>query len=230
MAKLLLIEDDAEMALQLRKWLEADLHVVEHAETGKEALFRLSTYEYDLAIVDWNLPDMQGIDICKQVRCEKLHMPLLMLTSRGDVEDKIVGLDGGATDYLVKPPDLLELSARIRSLLRRQDSTIAEVFNVGNLQIDESARTVFIDKKSIKIPPIEFDLLLLFAKNIGKPLSRASLVAAIWPQPEVEDNNNLKVRLMNLRKKLADGGSDQTVDYDAAAGYSLRVTRASSDA
>lgn len=222
MAKLLLIEDDLETASQLSLWLQRDRHSVEHTETGRDGLFRLYNYHYDLAIVDWNLPGLTGTEICRELRVIKPALPLLLLTSRSDLKDRVEGLDSGAMDYLVKPPTLPELSARIRSLLRRSTVTDAAVVSLGNLQMQEASRTLLISNVEVHLSPIEFDLLLILLKSSDSGSSKDVLVRSLWSDRTAEATSNLRVQIANLRKKLKSAGSTVIIEFTGQSGYILR--------
>jgi len=219
-AKLLLIEDDREISEQLQKWLQKELHTVDSVFTGSDGLYRLTHYSYDLAIVDWNLPGVEGVEICNRIRVLHPQLPLLMLTSRSDIGDKITGLDSGALDYLVKPTPLPELSARIRSLLRRKQPNVPPLV-VNDIRIDEVSRQLFIGASEVKLPPIEFDMLLFFTKHYGAAIKRNAIIKELWSDSDADANANFRVQIGRLRNKLLDSGSCMRIQFDAAKGYEL---------
>ena len=134
MARILIIEDDDLIATELRSWLEKEGYIVDQVSTGKDGLLQLQRLEYELAVVEWQLPDMQGTEICRRISNSNLFLPIMMLGSRADVDDKIAALDSGAQDFLVNPCQLPELSARLRSLLRRYSRKKTDPFTVASPQ------------------------------------------------------------------------------------------------
>ncbi len=228
MAKLLIIEDDKYLAAELRHWLQLEKHVVDVSETGEDGIYRLMHFDYDLAIVDWSLPDLEGTEICMRIRKVKelSNLPLLMLTSRKDLCDKIEGLDSGAMDYVVKPCPLKELSARIRSLLRRFDSsdTKPTTVSVANLKLLVNSRQVFCAENILPLPASEYDILLLLIKNQSNVVDYRSLAEATG-NVDTDDNrslrNRLKTHVSSLRKKLQEANAAVQIENRDAQGYEL---------
>lgn len=221
MAKILIIEDDPYISEELRAWLLSEQHIVDLSSAGEDGLYRLQQCEYDLSIVDWNLPEIQGVDICRKIHSLKPNLPLLMLTSRADLVDRIRGLDSGAMDYIVKPCELPELSARIRSLLRRLPEQQDNCLPVFDLLIQPESRTVRIKDSSINLSPTEFDILLSLARSKKEGLDYKALAASLDKQP-IDVHNSIKTLILRLRKKLAQAGSRTAISYEQTIGYSLR--------
>lgn len=224
MAKILVIEDDPSIASELCSWLVRELHSVEHVVSGGDGLYRLQNYNYDLAIVDWNLPDMEGIEICGRIRQSAPFFPLLMLTSRDDIKDKITGLDKGATDYLVKPPSLPELSARIRSLLRRQSEPESDVVSFADVELNSRSRTLSVNGVPVRLSAGQFDLLLFFVRNQSVVVPLETVLKTFWPEVDSDSDarNAFKVQLNKLRQRLTQCDSRTTIDFLASQGYQLK--------
>jgi two-component system response regulator MprA len=220
MPKILIIEDDSYIATELRNWLLKEKHSADVSLTGDDGLYRLQHFDYDMAIVDWNLPDIEGVEICKLIRKEKSFFPLLILTSRKDLSDRITGLDSGATDYLVKPCALPELSARIRALLRRQPEKVEDKFEYHDLALYSDSRLLFISGVELRVSPTEFDILLLLMRNTGKAVDLRAIAAAVDKQGDDAIRNKVKNYMSQLRKKLAQGASKVQIEHNGD-GYVL---------
>lgn len=222
MAKILVIEDDLDLAAELCTWLAKDKHSAEHVDTGDDGLYRLKHYEYDLAIVDWNLPDIQGTEICSRIRKDAPSFPLLMLTSRDDIKDRIKGLDEGATDYLIKPPSFPELSARIRALLRRQAEPTPDTVSFGDVEIDTRSRSLTVNGVPVRLPAGQFDLLVFFLRKPNKTVALETILSALWSEADADARNNFKAQLSKLRQRLAQCGSKVSIEFLAGQGYQLK--------
>jgi DNA-binding response OmpR family regulator len=222
MAKILVIEDDKNLAHELCNWLTQEYHSVEHVVTGDDGLYRLRTYSYDIAIVDWNLPDIEGVEICRQIRAVSPFFPLLMLTSRDDIKDKISGLDKGATDYMVKPPSFPELSARIRSIIRREGESISDTIVFGDLEIDSRSRSLAVDGVPVRLSAGQYDLLLFFLRKQKEIVPLEVLLSTFWSEADAEARNNFKAQLNKLRQRLTQSGSQITIEFIAGRGYQLK--------
>lgn len=221
MAKILIIEDDLQIADEISMWLQRDKNTVDHCSNGEDGLYRLTHYDYDLAIVDWNLPDIQGVDICKRIHELKTSLSLLMLTSRAETLDRIRGLDSGAMDYLVKPCDLRELSARIRALLRRAPAANqTSKISVFDLIIDPLARTVYRENIAINFSATEFDILVSLAKSQGNGVARKE-IAIVLGRTEKDLKATLRTLNARIRKKLSLAGSSVKLAFDSKSGYTL---------
>ncbi len=221
MAKVLIIEDDKYIAAELQNWLVKDKFVADVSYNGEDGLYRLKHLDYDLAIVDWNLPDIQGIDICKLIRKDKQHIPLLMLTSRKDLADKIEGLDSGAMDYMVKPCALPELSARLRALLRRREEPGKDTISVIDICISPHSRQIFCGDNEIKLSPTEFDIVLLLASNQNKALDYKAIAAILGKENDETLRGKIKNYISIARKKLHESNSRTVIEYRNQEGYLL---------
>lgn len=205
MAKILIVEDDPAISNTIRSWLEKEKYVVESTASGREGLDLLKHYNFDLAILDWQLPDLNGPEISKSLQAENKRIPLLMLTSMSSTDNKIYGLDAGAYDYIVKPCSMEELSARIRALLRRTiDETAREnSIELGNLKIFLGSHEVFVESKALKLSPSEYEILKLLIGSPGASFSSEAVFARLWQDKPNVSKQLVKVHVMNLRKKLA---------------------------
>ncbi|MFB6272735.1 MAG: response regulator transcription factor, partial [Salinibacter sp.] len=200
---ILIVEDDEDLARTLEKGVARDEdYRVHHAASGGEALEKARKRRYDLLIVDWMLPDMEGPEIIQDLRDDDYAAPILMLTVRDDVEDRVAGLESGADDYLTKPFSFDELRTRIRALLRRPTEWDAlDEASVGTLQIDGSTREVEIGGTPLDLRKKEFDLLRLLAQRAPKVVSRSAITDRVWGRDAVSDNA-LDVTVSGLRKQM----------------------------
>lgn len=216
-----MIEDDQFFAAELKAWLQKERYIVDTSQTGEDGLYRLKHFEYDLAIVDWMLPDMEGVQICKLIRQEKEQFPLLMLTSRRDLSDRIEGLDSGAMDYLAKPCDLLELSARLRALLRRKPEAERLEFSFIDLKLLPLTREAICGGKPLKLSALEFDLLLLLTKNLDRAASRQFIAASLSTNQEDFSESQVRSHIWKLRRHLNAADSQTSILHESGKGYSL---------
>ena len=202
MAKILLAEDDADMASMVEDWLNHEQHTVEVVVNGADALDRMRFYSYDLIILDWELPKMSGIDALKEYRGQGGLTPVLMLTGRGQVIHKTEGLDSGADDYLTKPFDGQELSARIRALLRRATKQPSNVLSAGSLSLDTATRAVLKNGKPLNLLPKEFVLLEFFMRHAGEVFSPEALLDRVWKSDSDSSLDAVRMCIKRLREKI----------------------------
>jgi DNA-binding response OmpR family regulator len=220
--RVLVIEDDSDIAGAIRTMLTRRRYAVEVEEDGETGLDRLLGGGYDLAIVDVGLPRRDGFSICRSLRAERIATPVLMLTARDAVEDRIRGLDAGADDYLSKPFAEEELAARVRALLRRAErEPQAERFVVGTLVVDSGARVATAAGKPLAIGTTEFRLLELLARNRGTTLSRAQILEKIWDYDFQGSSNIVDVYVSQLRRKLRSHATTATIATVWGVGYKL---------
>ncbi len=221
MAKILLVEDDENIASTVREWLGNDRHSIEWVDNGKEGLNRLKFYEFELAILDWQLPDMTGPEICREYRRSGGKAPVLMLTSRKDSDDKVTGLDAGADDYLIKPVDLKELSARVRALLRRPTALTPSNIKAGALELDPSTGKVLKRGVEITLLPKEFALLNFLMRHPNQVFSPDRLISLVWPSTTEVSRDTIKVHIKRLRDKLDDDDRPSFIRSIHGMGYVL---------
>jgi len=218
--QILIIEDENKLALSVKRGLEQDgfgVQIINDGEQGLEEI-EINHTEYDLVVLDINLPHKNGIEICRAVREQEIKIPIIMLTANDTVEDKILGLNSGADDYLVKPFSFLELLARIKSLLRRPNAILFTKLNVGKLSIDPTNQRVWMADNEINLTTREFSLLEYIARNKGRIVSREDLLSHVWDQSFDPSSNVIDVHLTNLKKKL---GSDNVIKTIRGSGYRI---------
>src|SRR5215210_5738542 len=178
--RLLVVEDDAKLVRALERGLQGDGYAVDVALTGDEGLARASEEDYDAVVLDLMLPGVDGVSLCQALRGRGRWVPVLMLTARGEVGDRIRGLDSGADDYLVKPFDFGELLARLRALIRRGPAERAVSLDVGDLRIDPSTRIVTRAGHQVELTAREFDVLEALARDAGRLVTREALLESVW--------------------------------------------------
>ncbi len=201
--RVLLVEDDLTLREILKVGLDYEGFAVETVENGRKALEQIKTSPPDLLILDLMLPDIDGFEVCRKVRQWGLELPILILTARKEVQDRVKGLDLGADDYLVKPFDFEELLARLRALLRRYKKTNPKVLEAGPLLLNPETREVFYQGQPVSLTPTEFRLLELFLRHPRRVFSKQELLHRVWGY-EYADPNLVDVHISRLRKKLGD--------------------------
>ena len=219
MAKILLVEDDSKLARQVKTWLEYERHVVEIASEGDDALDRLRHYHFDLIILDWMLPGLEGIEVCKRLRERGDNTPVLMLSGKDAAADKISGLDGGADDYVAKPVHPKELGSRIRALLRRVPSNREEPLHLGELYLDPLSLTVRKCGVEISLQPKEISLLELFMRHPNELLNSEFIVENVWMGEPEASPKWVKVYVNKLRSKLDQVGEPLSIRTVYGMGY-----------
>jgi DNA-binding response OmpR family regulator len=200
--RILLVEDDAKLARALAKGLRGHAYAVDLASDADAALLRAAVYAYDLVLLDVMLPGRDGFAVCRALRDRGVAAPVLMLTARDAVDDRIRGLDAGADDYLAKPFDFGELRARIRALLRRGPAGRAPELRVGGLVVDPATRAVALDGRPVELTAREFALLEYLARHPGEVVSRTTLLEHVWDENFEGSTNVVDVYVGYLRRKL----------------------------
>jgi len=194
---------------------------VDTAENLEQAFQKLADNEYDLLVLDWLLPDGQGIDLCRSLRRDKNNIPILLLTAKSLISDKITGLDAGADDYLSKPFDAGELLARIRSLLRRQPQIAPSLIEIDDLIIDTNLHQVTRAGVQIKLSPKEYSLLEYLAINVNIALDRLTILSHVWDENADLFSNTVDVHIRYLRQKIDANSSKKLIKTIKGKGYSL---------
>lgn len=219
--KVLVAEDDANLATGLKEGLDLMGYHVSLAKTGTRALNMAITGQFPLLVLDLNLPGMNGMDVCRSIRQSNPKLPILILTALGGIDQKIEGLKAGADDYMVKPPDLRELDARLRALLRRADpvETSAEELKLANLTLDLNRKVAFRDETEIALTAKEFNLLEYLMRNQGKVISRQQLAAAVWDIHFDTQTNVVDVYVNFLRKKIDKDFHPRLIHTQIGMGY-----------
>lgn len=219
--KILVVEDDRKGARILQKGLEEEGFAVELAVDGREAERALDGGGYDLVILDWLLPDKPGIDICRDVRTRDASIPILMLTAKDALSDRVAGLNTGADDYLTKPYAFWELLARIRALLRRSLHARPPALRVGDLTVDPVTREVTLRGQVVDLTPKEYAILNALAQQAGHVLTRADLAKHLGYDDADQASNLLDVYISHLRKKVDDGAASPLIRTMRGRGYCL---------
>ena len=219
--KLLIIEDDPKIISFVQKGLQEEGFIVDAASDGEEGLYLAEQYTYDLLIIDWMLPKLDGLKICEKLREKKNLTPILMLTAKTSVEERILGLGCGADDYLVKPFVFAELVARIRSLLRRSSYNFNECLALDTLEVNVSKRVVTRSKKPITLTSKEFDILVYLLLNQNTIITHTQLQEKIWGINETTSSNIINVFIHHLRHKIDIEGEKPLIKTIRGSGYKI---------
>ncbi|ACK73371.1 two component transcriptional regulator, winged helix family [Gloeothece citriformis PCC 7424] len=221
--KILLVEDDERISDAIVEDLSDQHYLVEVAHDGQEAWELVDVFSYDLILLDVMLPKMDGITLCRKLRSGGCQTPILMITARDTVEDRVSGLDVGADDYLVKPFALQELSARVRALLRRGTSSLPPVLKWGDLCLDPSSCKVYYQEQLIPLSPKEYTLLEFFLRHEHRVFNRAQLLEHLWPFERLPEEATVKAHIRSLRQKLdAVGAPSDVIETVYGLGYRLK--------
>jgi DNA-binding response OmpR family regulator len=221
--KILLVEDDKSLAEMLKEALTTQHYLVDLATDGQEGWDLAEAFEYDLILLDWMLPKLDGLSFCKQLRSEGNRTPILLLTAQSSSIQKVKGLDAGADDYVVKPFDLHELFARIRALLRRESSSATPIFEWGSLRLDPGNCEVSYDTHSLRLTAKEYSLLELFMRNPQRIFSQSALLDHLWSFDEPPTENAVRAHIKSLRQKLKKAGAAaDVIETVYGLGYRLK--------
>ena len=223
MHKILIIEDEQRVAELLKRGLEESGYQVMAAFDGAMGLRLFKSDEFDLVISDIVLPKMDGFELSKEIRKINPAIPILMLTARDEIPDKIAGLDHGADDYMTKPFDIGELLARVRALTRRQGEVIGEQLAAGDLVLDTPTRSLRCGEKSVRLGFKEFDVLRLLLAAPRAVIPKEDIISKVWGLESEAEDNNVEVYISFLRKKLAYLGSRVSIGTVRKVGYHLEV-------
>jgi DNA-binding response OmpR family regulator len=220
--RILIIEDEEKVAAFIRKGLEENGYAVDLAATGEEGLERATTVPYDAVVLDIMLPGMNGFEVVRELRRRGVTAPVLALTARGGLDDRVAGLDAGCDDYLPKPFAFSELLARLRALLRRGPAGGVPVLEFAGLRLNVAARTAERDGKSIELTNKEYQLLEMLLRCRGQVLTRTALLESIWGYDFDTESNVLDVYVNFLRKKIDRGFERKLLHTVRGVGYVLR--------
>ncbi len=222
--RIIIVEDQKKLALSLQRGLGQNGYAADTVFDGEAALNRLEHHhdEYDLVILDVMLPKMDGMTVCKALRAKNIFVPILMLTAKDTVEDRIQGLDAGADDYLIKPFSFEELLARVRALLRRPQSSLTRELKIKDLTLNTVTRKVFQGKKEILLTLKEFSILEYFMRNPNQVLTRDQILSHVWDFSFDSLSNVVDVHLKNLRKKLETHKHEAFIETVHGVGYRLK--------
>jgi two-component system, OmpR family, copper resistance phosphate regulon response regulator CusR len=221
--KILIVEDEKKVASFVKKGLQEEGYVVDAAFDGEEGLMLAAETPYDLVILDIYLPRLDGLTVLKKLRERRVKTPVLLLTVRATIEDKVLGLDSGADDYLTKPFAFQELLARLRALLRRHADTNVTVLQVADLVLDPVRRVVVRGTRRIELSPKEFALLEYFMRNADRVLTRTLIVEHVWNYDFDSGTNVVDVYVNYLRRKIDTGHSPKLIHTVRGAGYMMKV-------
>jgi DNA-binding response OmpR family regulator len=221
--RVLLVEDEPKLAAFIQKGLAEDAFHVDVAAAGEAAMTHARQTTPDIVILDVMLPGMDGFAVCQQLRLLHPEVPILMLSARGVVDDRVRGLDAGADDYLTKPFAFEELRARLRALLRRQKPSALLVLKIADITLDPVSRTVTRGNRRLDLTPKEFALLAYLMRNAGQVLTRAMIAEAVWDFTWDRLTNVIDVFINHLRRKLEDAGEPRVIHSVRGVGYVIRV-------
>jgi len=220
--RVLVVEDEVKMAALLRRGLSEEGLAVDVAEEGERALAMAEATDYDAVVLDVMLPGIDGFETCRRLRRDGVWAPVLMLTARGSLDDRVVGLDGGADDYMVKPFAFAELLARLRALVRRGTVERPPVMEVGDLRLDPGTRQVWRGRTEVDLSSKEFTLLETFMRHAGYVLSRSQLLEQAWEYDFEHRSNVVEVYIRYLRRKIDVPFGVTSIETVRGAGYRLR--------
>jgi two-component system OmpR family response regulator len=227
--RLLVVEDEPKMARLLERGLREEGHAIDVVPNGSEAIWLASENPYDAIVLDVMLPDIDGFEVCRRLRANELWAPVLMLTARDAVPDRVAGLDAGADDYLAKPFSFSELFARLRALERRGVPARPAILMVGDLQLDPASKRVSRDGSPIELTTKEFALLEFFMRHPGEVLSRTTILEHVWDFAFDGDSNVVDVYVRYLREKVDRPFGRSSIQTVRGSGYRLRDVPAADD-
>jgi two-component system copper resistance phosphate regulon response regulator CusR len=219
--RLLVVEDDARLADMLMRSLRERGYAVDLAADGESAVVQAAVNSYDAIILDVGLPRKSGVDVSREIRRRGFHVPILMLTARDTLADRVTGLDAGADDYLTKPFELEELHARLRALLRRMPSLLPAVLTVADLSVDTATQTASRAGHPLRLTSKEYVMLEHLARHAGRVVGRAELCEHVWDENHDPFSNAIEVYINRLRKKVDEGASRPLIHTRRGAGYLL---------
>ena len=219
--RILLVEDEPRMANVIAKGLREQSYAVDLAADGEEALYQTSINDYDLILLDVLLPRRDGFEVCRELRARRDSTPILMLTARATIDDRVTGFDAGADDYLTKPFSFRELSARVRALMRRNAEIRPDVFQLDDLIVDSASHRVSRASREIELTAKEYALLEFLARRAGQLVSRTEIAAHVWDDSFDPFSNTIEVYMNRLRKKIDDEHAVKLLHTRRGEGYIL---------
>ena len=222
MAKILVVDDDELLVGMVKDYLDEQYFTVETAVDGRLAEQLMETYEYDVIVLDWDLPGVSGLEILKGLRAQGKMTPVMMLTGKDQVDDKELGLNAGADDYLTKPFHMKELLARVRALLRRQHAVFSSNLSYGPIDLDPQKREVRVGGEEVSLLPKEFSLLEFFLRHPEQVFSADALIDRVWKAEEAVGHETVRQCIKRLRKKIDSGHGDSLIETVYGVGYKLR--------
>lgn len=222
MAKILIVEDDLTLAEYVKKWLESENHVVDHLNDGQEAISHLKVYDYDVVVLDVGLPGVSGIEVIRAYRQAGGKTPVIFLTGKDSIDDKMTGLDSGGDDYLTKPFNVKELSARVRALLRRTPEVNRDSLAYHDITMDTSTRTVKRGTRDVKLSAKEFALLEFLMRHPEQVFSAQALIDRVWTSYSDVSPESVRTYVTRLRSKIDDKDKPSIIQSLYGAGYKLK--------
>jgi two-component system OmpR family response regulator len=217
--RLLVVEDETRLAALLRRALTEEGHAVDLAGSGEDGLDWVAVGEYDAIVLDVMLPGIDGLEVCRRLRRHAVHTPVLLLTARDAIADRVHGLDAGADDYLVKPFAFVELAARLRALYRRPTDTLPAVLRAGKVTLDPATRKVWHGDDEVQLANKEFRILEYMLRQPGRVLTRTMIAEHVWDYDFPNVTNVIDVHIRQLRRKLADPYPGTLIQTVRGAGY-----------
>jgi two-component system, OmpR family, response regulator len=221
--RVLIVEDEPKLAALIRAGLRERGFAVDHADNGEDALWMAGSTAYDAIVLDVMLPDIDGFEVCRRLRSDEVWTPILMLTARDAIEDRVSGLDGGADDYLTKPFAFAELDARLRAMARRGERPRPAILESGDLVLDPAARTVSRGGTAIELSRIEFAMLETFMRYPGRALTRLQLLEHVWDGAYENRSNVVDVYVRYLRAKVDEPFGTDSIETVRGVGYRWRM-------
>jgi len=221
--RILIAEDDSRVASFIRRGLREENYAVDAAVDGEEALFLAQTNEYDLIILDLLLPKRSGLDVLRTLRSDRAGVPVLILTAKDELQDKVAGLNAGADDYLTKPFGFEELLARVRALLRRRHDFVPTILRAVDLELDPSRHRASRGGRLLELTNREYAVLEFFLRHPNQVVTRTMLAEHVWEQDFDPISNVIDVHVARLRRKLDDGFPQKLIETVRGRGYMLRL-------
>lgn len=221
MAKVLIVEDDLAVANMVLDWLSKEHHIGEAVHTGLDGLDRLKFYNFDLVILDWQLPGLSGLEVCTSYRRSGGKTPILMLTGQASIDHKEAGLDAGADDYLTKPFDIRELAARVRALLRRPSDVVAPLVSGNSLSLDYKDYSLVRNGTKTKLLPKEFALLEFLMRHPGRFFTPEQLLNHVWESDSEASTQALRACVKRLRQRIDVEGEPSLIQSSRGLGYKV---------
>jgi two-component system, OmpR family, response regulator len=228
MPKILIVEDEAEVLEIMKNWLESQQFLVDLAVNGEEAMGLLATFEYDAILLDWTLPDMEGLEILREIRGRGCSAPVIMVTGNRTLDHKEAGLDSGADDYLTKPVQLRELTARIRAVMRRTAGATTNVLKFGDLTLDPAQHVVEKSGKEIDLMPKEFMLLEFFIRHPDTVFTSESLIERVWPTDSEVSSELIRKYVSRIRSRIDTAGDQSYIKTVHGVGYRFVLPKTAS--
>jgi two-component system, OmpR family, response regulator len=221
--RLLVVEDDVKMASLLKRGLEREGHAVDLADSGPQAIWAGTEFDYDAVVLDTMIPEPDGFEVCRRIRQAGRWMPVIMLTARDRIEDRVRGLDAGADDYLAKPFSFAELYARLRALSRREARERPVILRAGDLRLDPASRAANRGNTTVNLSAKEFGLLELLMRRKGEVLTRTEIIEHVWDFAYDGTSNVIDVYVRYLREKIDRPFGRDSIETIRGAGYRLRA-------